>query len=147
MAKAPPHTPTQGKERKERYPPFCKPPRKNEIAKPSSLPPAGKDRPTKTPTEYYISPGIFPQVSPGCIVWLPAKEHILPNAFIDRQLHANAFDHPAVILSVPIPLKHDSIVEFAIVSSFLSSGSPFTNPIKDDILWWAYTTPSIQTAP
>jgi hypothetical protein len=101
------------------YQEFCKPPHKNNIAKPSSLSPAAKDKPTKKPREYYISPGNTCQVLPGCIVWLPAKEHILSDAFVDGQLHANAFNHPAIILSVPSPLKHDSVVEFAIVSPSL----------------------------
>jgi hypothetical protein len=55
-------------------------------------------------TEYYISPGKVCKVSPGCIVWLPAKDRILSGAIVDRRVHAEAFNHPAVILSVPTPL-------------------------------------------
>lgn len=91
----------------------------------------------------YIPQGIIHKVSPGCIVWLPGKEDILPDVFVDKKLNHSTFNHPAVILSIPSPLQHDSTVEIAVVSTLSYPPSPFTNPLKDDILRWAYTTTNI----
>lgn len=40
----------------------------------------------------------------------------MDNAFVDAKLHVNAFDHPAVIVSMPNPASEVSVVEIAIVS-------------------------------
>jgi hypothetical protein len=97
--------------KKTHSPPFCTPRVDN-----LSLSQPAKDRLTKGPAEYYISAGNVRNLLPGCIVWLPARDRILPDVIVDRRLHPNAFNHPAVILSVPTPLSHNSIVEFAVVS-------------------------------
>lgn len=55
-------------------------------------------------------------MTPGTVVWLPSKEDIVDNAFVDPKLHVNAFDHPAVIVSMPNPASEVSVVEIAIVS-------------------------------
>jgi hypothetical protein len=82
-------------------------PAKTRDTKPSSL-------------QGYIMEGHLRQITAGCIVWLPAKAHILPGAEVDQHLNEGAFDHPAILVSVPCPLKYNSTVEFAIVSlSFL----------------------------
>jgi len=80
--------------------------------------------PNKTPSassfqmpSYYIQPLHLSSITPGCIVWLPAAVSILPGAYMDKKLHALAFDHPAIILSSPKPLEMKSVVEFAVVSS------------------------------
>ena len=80
-----------------------------------SLPCVTKNVLTMMPPGYYISPEKVCEVSPGCVVWLPAKENILPDTTVDKRLHAMSFNHPAVICSVPCPLTHDSVVEIAIV--------------------------------
>lgn len=49
-------------------------------------------------------------------MWLPSKEDIVHNAYVDPKLHVNAFDHPAVIVSMPNPANGFSVVEIAIVS-------------------------------
>jgi hypothetical protein len=90
---------------------------KKEPLKGSELAPRPFRSDNHVPLGFYISPKYVYKVSPGCIVWLPAKERILPDAIVDRRLHENAFNHPAVILSIPSLLDHNSIVELAIVSS------------------------------
>lgn len=42
------------------------------------------------------------------------------HAYVDPKLHVNAFDHPAVIVSMPNPANGFSVVEIAIVSLSLS---------------------------
>ncbi|KAM3066264.1 hypothetical protein ACMFMG_003225 [Clarireedia jacksonii] len=42
---------------------------------------------------------------------------MLPNAYVDPDLHVNAFDHPAVIINAPSPLRIDSVVEIAIMTT------------------------------
>ena len=89
-------------------------------------PQPANDRLTKGPLEYYISLGNATKVSPGCIVWLPAKDRILPDAVVDRRLHPGAFNHPAIILSVPTPLTHNSMVEIAVVrTSIMAKPLPY----------------------
>lgn len=80
------------------------------------------------PSACYISPENIRYVSPGCIVWLPAREYILPHASFDRRLHRGAFNHPAIILSVPRPLAPSSIVDIAIVSPQIPYSAIFTIP-------------------
>ncbi|PQE11520.1 hypothetical protein CJF31_00011085 [Rutstroemia sp. NJR-2017a BVV2] len=72
------------------------------------------------PPEYYIQPHHLRFITPGTVLWLPSKIDMLPNAYVDPGLHVNAFDHPAVILSVPSPLGMESVVEVAIVSFFVT---------------------------
>jgi hypothetical protein len=140
---------------KKRVSRHFKPPYKNKLEKHNSLPSIAEDKLTKRPLEYYISQENLCHVAPGCIVWLPAKEDILPGAMIDGRLNAKAFNHPAIIISVPSPLTHNSMVELAIVSPSmlplpshmpLSLYSASINACKDDFLRWAYSAPSIQTA-
>ncbi|TEY87463.1 hypothetical protein BOTCAL_0002g00720 [Botryotinia calthae] len=69
------------------------------------------------PPEYYIHACHVKHITPGTVVWLPSKEDIVPNAFVDPQLHVNAFDHPAVIVSMPNPASGVSVVEIAIMTS------------------------------
>ncbi|KAF7943048.1 hypothetical protein EAE96_010993 [Botrytis aclada] len=69
------------------------------------------------PPEYYIQPQHILSITPGTIVWLPAKQHIVQNAYVDPKLHINAFDHPAVIVSMPNPANAFSVVEIAIMTT------------------------------
>ncbi|TGO82683.1 hypothetical protein BPOR_0778g00020 [Botrytis porri] len=69
------------------------------------------------PPEYYIQSQHIKEITPGTIVWLPSKEDIVHNAYVDPKLHVNAFDHPAVIVSMPNPANGFSVVEIAIMTS------------------------------
>ncbi|KAF7884776.1 hypothetical protein EAF00_010594 [Botryotinia globosa] len=69
------------------------------------------------PPEYYIQSHHIQDITPGTIVWLPSKEDIVHNAYVDPKLHVNAFDHPAVIVSMPNPANGFSVVEIAIMTS------------------------------
>lgn len=93
--------------------------------------PLGIPDPTKAtqPPEYYIQPIHVRDITPGTVVWLPSKEDIVHNAYVDPKLHVNAFDHPAVIISTPTPLTIFSVVEIAIVClrHFLSLCSPYNS--------------------
>ncbi|KAJ8071732.1 hypothetical protein OCU04_002048 [Sclerotinia nivalis] len=84
------------------------------LARPSSVP--NPPKPTQPP-EYYIQPIHIRDITPGTVVWLPSKVDIVHNAFVDPKLHVNAFDHPAVIISMPNPLNIFSVVEIAIMTS------------------------------
>ncbi|RAL61641.1 hypothetical protein DID88_002710 [Monilinia fructigena] len=69
------------------------------------------------PPEYYIQPIHIRDITPGTVVWLPSKVDIVQNAYVDSNLHVNAFDHPAVIVSMPNPMNIYSVVEIAIMTS------------------------------
>ncbi|TGO43877.1 hypothetical protein BCON_0769g00010 [Botryotinia convoluta] len=69
------------------------------------------------PPEYYLQSHHIKDITPGTIVWLPSKEDIVHNAYVDPKLHVNAFDHPAVIVSMPNPANGFSVVEIAIMTS------------------------------
>ena len=75
------------------------------------------DTQSSNPLQSYILERHVRQITPGCVVWLPAQNHILPGAEVDPRLKEGAFDHPAIIVSAPSPLMYHSIVEFAIVSA------------------------------
>ncbi|QSZ34047.1 hypothetical protein DSL72_005627 [Monilinia vaccinii-corymbosi] len=67
------------------------------------------------PPDYCIQAMHVRDITPGTIVWLPAKADLVANAHVDPKLHANAFDHPAVIVSVPHALDISPVVEIALV--------------------------------
>ncbi|PQE31883.1 hypothetical protein CJF32_00008797 [Rutstroemia sp. NJR-2017a WRK4] len=70
------------------------------------------------PPDYYIQAHHLRFIVPGTVVWLPLKIDMLPNAYVDPGLHVNAFDHPAVVLSVPPGrLGLESRVEIAIMTT------------------------------
>ncbi|PQE29309.1 hypothetical protein CJF30_00004341 [Rutstroemia sp. NJR-2017a BBW] len=70
------------------------------------------------PPDYYIQAHHLRYIVPGTVVWLPSKIDMLPNAYVDPGLHVNAFDHPAVVLSVPPGrLGLESRVEIAIMTT------------------------------
>ncbi|KAF7927972.1 hypothetical protein BELL_0715g00050 [Botrytis elliptica] len=72
---------------------------------------------TTQPPEYYIQSHHINDITPGTVVWLPSKEDIVHHAYVDPKLHVNAFDHPAVIVSMPNPANGFSVVEIAIMTS------------------------------
>ncbi|CAD6454202.1 953fb5eb-bb50-4919-b2f0-6abf6cf3a96f [Sclerotinia trifoliorum] len=84
------------------------------LAKPSIIP--NPPKPTQPP-EYYIQPIHIQDITPGTVVWLPSKVDIVHNAFVDPKLHTNAFDHPAIIISMPNPANIFSVVEIAIMTT------------------------------
>lgn len=63
----------------------------------------------------HIQRNLVKHATEGCIVWLPAKEDIVEGCHIDPQLNVGAFDHPAIIISLPTPVKLNSNVKIAIV--------------------------------
>jgi hypothetical protein len=72
------------------------------------------------PMPNFVNQELLHRVTPGSIIWLPAKDHLLNGSKVDARLHVNAFDHPAVILCVPQPLKLSSLVEIAVVGPLYS---------------------------
>ncbi|KAM0180164.1 hypothetical protein ACHAPC_007763 [Botrytis cinerea] len=87
------------------------------LAKPLfANPPRHMAQSSTQPSQYYIQACHVKHMTPGTVVWLPSKEDIVDNAFVDPKLHVNAFDHPAVIVSMPNPASEVSVVEIAIVS-------------------------------
>lgn len=63
-----------------------------------------------------IQPADTPKILPGTVMFLPPREVIPKSVFTDPALLGGAFNHPVVILDCPKPAKHDSRVEFVIVS-------------------------------
>jgi len=49
-------------------------------------------------------------------MFLPPREAIPKGAFTDHGLLDGAFNHPVVVLSIPVDVQYNSHVEFAIVS-------------------------------
>ncbi|CAG8975890.1 hypothetical protein HYALB_00006507 [Hymenoscyphus albidus] len=67
-----------------------------------------------------VSSAEAPQTAEGSILFLPPRDIIPKDAFVDEELNAGAFNHPVVVTSCPSPkkIKHDSVVEIAIMTSF-----------------------------
>ncbi|APA05428.1 predicted protein [Sclerotinia sclerotiorum 1980 UF-70] len=84
--------------------------------KPSNLTLPNHPKPTQPP-EYYIQPIHIQDITPGTVVWLPSKIDIVHNAFVDPKLHVNAFDHPAIVISMPNSANVFSVVEIAIMTT------------------------------
>jgi hypothetical protein len=68
-----------------------------------------------------LQPADAPTILPGTVMFLPSREVVPKLVFTDPALLDGAFNHPVVILDCPKPTKHDSRVEFAIVSQKFKS--------------------------
>lgn len=55
------------------------------------------------PTPTFVNKDTVALASAGCIIWPPATEDILQDSYLDPNIHFNAFDHPAVIVSIDTP--------------------------------------------
>ncbi|KAI9645434.1 hypothetical protein NHQ30_006173 [Ciborinia camelliae] len=98
------------------------------------------------PPEYYIQPMHIRDITPGTVVWLPAKKDIVHNAYVDPKLHVNAFDHPAVIVSMPNPLNIYSVVEIAIMTSLGSRSLSETKKVGHRNLLFRVRTTQLPSA-
>jgi hypothetical protein len=69
-----------------------------------------------------ISPSEPPKIKPGTIMFLPPRSGIPTGARTDPEMNEGAFNHPVAIVSCPETkkMKHNSLVEIAIVSLFLN---------------------------
>ncbi|RDL31341.1 uncharacterized protein BP5553_09550 [Venustampulla echinocandica] len=68
----------------------------------------------------FLTAAQAPRIAPGTIMFLPPKDRVCNGAYTDPELHTGAYNHPVVIISCPEdqPMKHHSLVEVAIMTSF-----------------------------
>jgi hypothetical protein len=74
-------------------------------------------KPTPTMSIFkLLKPEDASKILPGVAMFLPPPKIIPKGAFTDSELLDGAFNHPVVVLSIPVDVQYNSHVEIAIVS-------------------------------
>jgi hypothetical protein len=63
-----------------------------------------------------LQPADASRILPRTVMFLPPREIISKAAFTDPELLDGAFNHPVVVIPRPESTKHDSRIEFVVVS-------------------------------
>ncbi|PMD58039.1 uncharacterized protein K444DRAFT_481938, partial [Hyaloscypha bicolor E] len=61
-----------------------------------------------------LKPEDASKILPGVVMFLPPPKIIPKGAFTDSELLDGAFNHPVVVLSIPVDVQYNSHVEIAI---------------------------------
>ncbi len=91
--------------------------KKSMIVQPATAVKASRPAPNQRMNRFNVLQAAdTPKILPGTVMFLPLREVVPKSVFTDPALLGGAFNHPVVILDCPKPTKHDSRVEFVIVS-------------------------------